>query len=107
MFEPLEVEDQNTPLQYAVYLLSLVVALCWAGWVFAALWEWFIFPVIPVRQIAIPEAIGFIVIVGLLFGKSSDKELELTWDIIQNKMIDWVMRPLVALVCGAIVNTFV
>lgn len=106
MFEPIE-EKQNTPVQFLVYFLALAVGLYWAGWVFAALWEWFIFPVIPVRQIAIPEAIGFIVIVGLLFGKSSDKELELTWDIIQNKMIDWVMRPLVALTVGAIVNAFV
>lgn len=106
MFEPIE-EKQNTPVQFLVYFVAVAAGLYWAGWVFAALWEWFIFPVIPVRQIAIPEAIGFIVIVGLLFGKSSDKELELTWDIIQNKMIDWVMRPLVALVCGAIVNAFV
>lgn len=106
MFEPIE-EKQNTPLQFLVYFLAVALGLYWAGWVFAALWEWFIFPVIPVRQIAIPEAIGFIVIVGLLFGKSSDKELELTWDIIQNKMIDWVMRPLVALAVGAIVNAFV
>lgn len=107
MFEPLEVEEQNTPLQYAVYLLSLVVALCWAGWVFAALWEWFIFPVIPVRQIAVPEAIGLIVTFGFLLARSQDKKQELTWDTVQDKMLDWLMRPLVSLTCGAIVYAFV
>jgi len=107
MFEPLQVEEQNTPLQYVVYLLSLVIAVYWAGWVFAALWEWFILQVIPVRQIAVPEAIGLIIIIGFLFGKSSDKAVKLTWDFIQNKMIDWTLRPLVALAAGSIVYSFV
>jgi len=107
MFEPLEVEEQNTPLQYVVYLLSVVVALCWAGWVFAALWEWFIIPVISVRQITVPGAIGIILTIGLLFGKSSDKKFDMTWNFIQDRIIDWTLRPLVAITLGAIVYAFV
>lgn len=107
MFEPLQVEEQNTPLQYVVYSLSLVIAVYWAGWVFAALWEWFILPVIPVRQITVPGAIGIIITIGLLFGKSSDKKFDMTWNHIQDRTIDWTLRPLVTLMCGAIVYAFV
>ena len=107
MFEPLQVEEQNTPLQYVVYLLSLVIAVYWAGWVFAALWEWFILQVIPVRQIAVPEAIGIIITIGLLFGKSSNEKFDLTWNFIQDRIIDWTLRPLIALAVGAIVYAFV
>lgn len=101
-------EKQNTLLQHAVYLVSLVVALCWAGWVFSALWEWFVSPIISLRHISVPEAIGLIVTLGLLLGRSNqDKKQDLTWDIIQDRAINWLMRPLVALTVGAIVNAFV
>ncbi len=106
MFEPIE-ETQNTPVQFLVYFAAMAAGLYWAGWVFAALWEWFIIPVIPVRQITVPGAIGIIVVIGLLFGKSSDKKFDISWSFIQDRMIDWTLRPLVSLVVGAIVNAFV
>lgn len=106
MFEPIE-ETQNTPVQFLVYFAAMAAGLYWAGWVFAALWEWFIFPVIPVRQIAVPEAIGLIVTFGFLLARSQDKKQELTWDTVQDKMLDWLMRPLVSLTCSAIVYAFV
>ena len=106
MFEPIE-ETQNTPTQFLVYFAALAAGLYWAGWVLAALWEWFISPVIPVRQIAVPEAIGLIVTFGFLLARSQDKKQELTWDTVQDKMLDWLMRPLVSLTCGAIVYAFV
>ena len=106
MFEPIE-EPQNTPLQFLVYFVAVAIGLYWAGWVFAALWEWFVIPVIPVRQITVPGAIGIIITIGLLFGKSSDKKFDMTWNFIQDRMIDWTLRPLVALICGAIVYAFV
>ncbi len=100
-------EKQNTPKQFLVYFAALAVGLCWAGWVFAALWEWFILPVIPVRQITVPTAIGIIITIGLLFGKSSNKKFDLTWNFIQDRIIDWTLRPLIALAVGAIVYAFV
>ena len=106
MFEPIE-ETQNTPKQFLVYFAALAVGLCWAGWVFAALWEWFIIPVMPIRQITVPGAIGIIVVIRLLFGKSSNKKFDLTWNFIQDRIIDWTLRPLIALAVGAIVYAFV
>jgi len=106
MFESRE-ETQNTPLQFLVYFAAVAAGLYWAGWVFAALWEWFIIPVISVRQITVPGAIGIIITIGLLFGKSSDKKFDMTWNFIQDRSIDWTLRPLVAITLGAIVNSFV
>lgn len=107
MFEQIE-ETQNTPKQFLVYLSAMAIGFYWSGCVFATLWEWFIFPVIPVRQISVPEAIGIILIAGLLLGKRSiEKKSDLTWELIQDRMIDWTMRPLVALACGSIVHYFV
>lgn len=107
MFEPIK-ETQNTPKQLLVYVLALICGLCWSGWVFATLWGWFILPVIPVRQISIPEAIGIILIAGLLSGKRSiNKKSDLTWELIQDRIIEWIMRPLVAITCGSIVHYFV
>lgn len=106
MFEPIE-ETQNTPVQFLVYFLAVALGLYWAGWVFAALWEWFILPVIPVRQITVPVAIGIIVTIGLLFGKSSNEKFDLTWNFIQDRIIDWTLRPLIALAVGTIVYAFV
>ena len=99
-------ETQNTPTQFLAYLAAVAIGLYWAGWVFAALWEWFVLPVIPVKQITVPGAIGIIVTIGLLFGKSSDKKFDMTWNFIQDRIIDWTLRPLVALTYGAIVNAF-
>lgn len=104
---PMYPEKQNTLLQHAVYLVSLVVALCWAGWVFSALWEWFISPILSLRPISVPEAIGLIVTIGFVLARHQDKRQELNWDSIQDRIVDWVLRPLVALVVGAIVNAFV
>lgn len=102
-----EEETQNTPKQFLAYALALVCGLCWSGWVFATLWGWFIFPVIPVKQITVPEAIGITLIVSLLIGKRSvDKKSDLTWDLIKDRMIEWAMRPLLALSCGSIVHYF-
>lgn len=106
MFEPIE-ETQNTPVQFLVYFLAVAAGLYWAGWVFAALWEWFILPVIPVRQITVPTAIGIIITIGLLFGKSSNEKFDMTWNFIQDRIIDWTLRPLIALAVGAIVYAFV
>ena len=103
MFE----ETQNTPTQFLVYFLALAAGLYWAGWVFAALWEWFISPILSLRHISVPEAIGLIVTIGFVLARPQDKRQELTWDSIQDRMVDWVMRPLVALAVGAIVNAFV
>ena len=106
MFESRE-ETQNTPLQFLVYFAAVAAGMYWAGWVFAALWEWFIIPVISVRQITVPGAIGIIITIGLLFGKSSDKKFDLTWNFIKDRIIDWTLRPLIALAVGAIVYAFV
>lgn len=106
MFEPIE-ETQNTPTQFLVCFLALAVGLYWAGWVFAALWEWFISPILSLRHISVPEAIGLIVTIGFVLARHQDKRQELTWDSIQDRIVDWVMRPLVALTVGAIVNAFV
>ena len=100
-------EKQNTPKQFLVYFAALAVGLCWAGWVFAALWEWFIIPVMPIRQITVPGAIGISVVIRLLFGKSSNKKFDLTWNFIQDRIIDCTLRPLIALAVGAIVYAFV
>lgn len=106
MFEPVE-ETQNTPTQFLVFFIIQIAGLYWAGWVFAALWEWFIIPVLPVRQITVPGAIGIIVLISLLFGKSSDKKFDMTWNFIKDRSIDWTLRPLVSLAVGAIVYAFV
>lgn len=107
MFEPIE-ETKDTPLHFLVCVIGLAAGLYWSGWVFAALWEWFVSPIISLRHISVPEAIGLIVTLGLLLGRSNqDKKQDLTWDIIQDRAINWLMRPLVALTVGAIVNAFV
>ena len=106
MFEPIE-EKQNTPVQFLVYFVAVAAGLYWAGWVFAALWEWFILSVIPAKQITVPSAIGILLGVRLLFGENSPVPKNMTWELIQDRMTDWTLRPLVALTCGAIVNAFV
>lgn len=107
MFEPIE-ETKDTPLQFLVCFIGLAAGLYWAGWVFAALWEWFVSPILNLRHISIPEAIGLIVTIGLLLGRSNqDKKQDLTWNFIQDRIIDWTLRPLIALAVGAIVYAFV
>lgn len=99
-------EPQNTPLQFFVYFLALIASVLCAGSVFVALWELFVLPALG-RQLLLTEAVGAVITVRILFGNSAETESNMTWALIQNRLLDWTLRPLVALAVGAIVYAFV
>lgn len=105
MFEPIE-EPRNTMTQFLFYFLALIASIGLSGSVLVALWELFILPTLG-KQIMFTEAVGAVITIRILFGKSAETEKDMTWSLIQNRLLDWTLRPLVALIVGAIVYAFV
>ncbi len=105
MFEPIE-EPKNTPAQFLFYFIALIASVCLAGSVLVALWELLVLPHVG-KQILLTEAVGAVITVRILFGKTAEAENDMTWTLIQNRLLDWTLRPLVALTVGAIVYAFV
>lgn len=98
----------------ALVIVSLLITpLSWVlnGWVLTQLWQWFITPLLGIRAISIPEAIGFSIVVGYLtrrsncpYKKRSHKEIAI--DLMVSILMTFV-SPLISLAIGYVTHQFV
>lgn len=90
------------------FAMSIVFVL-WEGFVLSCLWKWFIVPIFHLPALAVIQASGIALIVGLITrtDQSVCVQEENPFIIIERSAMDCVQIPLFTLIIGYIFSFFV
>lgn len=80
-------------------IMLFVGIVTWHGYVFSILWEWFAVPLFNLRPLAIPEAIGVMLVCFMLTHQTPPKETG-------SNLIFSFVRPAFLLVMGWVLHTY-
>lgn len=85
--------------------ILMVYAAMLNGWALAKLWSWFIVGTFGLPALSIPAAIGLSMVVSYLTHQMSDKKNEdAYWKILVKGWVAATIKPIFALLFGAIVK---
>ena len=88
-------------------IILMVYAAMINGWALAKLWSWFIVTTFGLPALSIPAAIGLAMVVSYLTQHLDDKKSEDSyWDILVKGAVAATLKPLFALLFGAIVKVW-
>ena len=93
------------------YISTTIILMVYAsilnGWALSKLWSWFIVTTFGMPVLSIPAAIGFAMVVTYLTHQMSDKESkDEYWQTLVKGAIAATIKPLFALLFGAIVKAW-
>ena len=92
-----------------VFLGLFVFEFLWYGYALSLLWAWFIAPIFGLPALTITQALGVAIVVGLLTHQAmpNDSNAHTTAiDKLIPAVITLIFRPLMAIICGWIVHSF-
>ena len=88
-------------------IILMVYAAMLNGWALAKLWSWFIVTTFDLPALSIPAAIGLAMVVSYLTQRLDDKKSEdAYWEILVKGAVAATLKPLFALLFGAIVKVW-
>lgn len=94
-------------LGIVVYLVTVAIGAFWGGFVLTKLWFWFVVPTFHLPLLTLPSAIGLSLVVSYMTSRPDFSVSEQSWSKLFATLLAHVtITPLVALVFGAIVKSY-
>ena len=90
------------------FLVIMIVATLWSAYVLTKLWGWFVIPTFELPELSVAAAVGLALIVSYLTYQHRHEEStgDSYAEVLMSAIFAAFMRPLFALILGAIVSNW-
>lgn len=90
-----------------IYVVTTAIGAFWGGFVLTKLWFWFAVPTFHLPLLTLPNAIGLSILVGHMTSSPDFSIRDKSWtELFATTFVHVTITPLVALVFGAIVKSY-